>query len=89
MIDNSTYRYKHIRGPQRHVKRTRSTTQIKRSKSFRTCCTYWSNKLTPSDQLLWHITSKQTDTAFNYFLRINLARAFNDLPLLTTPPPDF
>lgn len=71
---------------QRHVKRNRSNNQKKRNRVFTQNKNIW-NKLTDSERKSWGIFATENQTNYNAFMSLNMIRAFNDLPILSTPPP--
>lgn len=73
---------------QRHVKRQRSILQVKRNNSFKACCNFWKKSVSISDKILWNNHATGTDTGYMAFLRLNIIRSYNDLPILPTPPPE-
>lgn len=75
-----------IKKLQRHHKYARSQAQIKRQKKFRFCCSFWKRFLTDAQRDSWSKIAPPVLTGYNYFLRINLVRTFNDLGILVDPP---
>jgi len=75
-----------IRGQQRRVNRARSSSQIKRARSFKICCNFWSKMQRPQDRERWKLFAIGNETGFNAFLRINIIRVFNGLPCTAYPP---
>ncbi len=78
---------KHFKSPPRHVKRQRSSPQVKRNRAFKTCANYWSKNFTPEFLMEWLNFSDFAETPYNAFMRINIHRVYNDLPIYPTPPP--
>lgn len=77
----------------------RSNLQDKRRRAYRQCVNSWNNSITTHDRRLWlnfsqhhpkknKIGDRITLTPFAAFLSINIYRAYNDVSLLSTPPPD-
>lgn len=79
------YVYKHIRSQQRHVKRTKSPQQIKRMKSFQRLCNIWSNPNFATYRPLWIDAAEGKESGFQFFMRINLVRVYNDLKYYNRP----
>jgi len=72
----------------KRVKKPRSSVQIKRAKSFRICCTFWTNTLNNEQRNEWDSWKGPGTLPFNNFLSLNLIRVYNDLSPLATPPPE-
>ena len=82
-------RHHNVKRPQRHIKRQRSQSQVKRNKSFRSCCTFWRLTMTNPQRNSWTSFAENSETNYNAFLRLNIIRSFNDLPILATPPVEY
>lgn len=80
------YGPKHIRGPQRRVRKEPSITQRKRRNAFRTCLKFWPSHGQGRTGEEWKNFAIPPETAWNAYLRINLVRAFNGLHVLHLPP---
>lgn len=78
-----------IRHQSKPVRKTPSTSQLKRRNSFRVCCRFWRKSLTKSQKASWISCTLKGQTAYNTFLRINVVRVFNDLQPLVSPPGDY
>lgn len=76
----------HIRAPSKVVKYTRSPAQQKRMKAFQTCSNWWSKNRTSDIFFAWTSFANDYETPYNAFLRLNIVRVFNDLPIAPTPP---
>lgn len=76
-----------IRGPQRHVKRTRSASQLRRQKAFQWCARVWRENATPSVIEQWQNFAVPPETAYNAFLRINLVLRYNNIKIKFPPLP--
>lgn len=75
-----------LRAYPRRIKRPRSSIQVKRSKSFRICCTFWKESMNNSERDEWQSWGNPENISFNNFLSCNMVRVFNDLSPLATPP---
>lgn len=88
----------HCNAKARYITRSSSLT-TKRRNGYSQCVNFWNNSTTGPERRLWlnfahrhpkknKVGMKITLTAYSAFLSINLYRAFNDVALLSTPPPD-
>ena len=88
----------HINATGRYIQR-KSTLTVKRRTAYRTAVNFWNNSVSDTEKQLWKIyanhhliTNKvgepKTPTAYNSFMKINIYRGYNEVPLITTQPND-
>jgi len=88
----------HCNSQARYIRQS-STLTNKRRNAYRQCVNFWNNSLTTSQRRHWlnfahrhpktnKVGQKITLSAYSGFLSLNIYRAYNDVSLLSTPPPD-
>lgn len=80
--------YPHIRQRQSHIKKQRSSKQIRWNNAFTACVNVW-NVLTAEKKSTWHKMRERNETNYNAFLRINLYRYFNGLDIISHPSGEY
>lgn len=54
--------------------------------SFKACANWWTENKTAEIFFAWLSFSNGYETPYNAFLRVNIVRLFNDLPIAPFPP---